>query len=41
VGAGVLKYPLSLGFSYSSEFLALGNDEGKAHLFHFNHFSEE
>jgi len=40
VAIGVLKYALTLDFSYSSEFFALGNDEGKAHLFHLSHFSE-
>ena len=40
VAAGVLKYPFCLDFSYSSEFFACGNDEGKAHLFHLSHFSE-
>ena len=40
VGEGVLKYPLCLDFSHKSEFLALGNDEGKAHLFHLSHFSD-
>jgi hypothetical protein len=25
-------------FSHASEFLAMGNDEGKAHLFQFDHF---
>ena len=40
VAAGILKYGMSLDFSHSSEFFALGNDEGKAHLFHLNHFAE-
>ena len=39
VAPGVLKYPFSLEFSHKSDFLALGNDEGKAHLFQLNHFS--
>jgi len=38
VAPGVLKYPFSMKFSHASEFLALGNDEGKAHLFQFDHF---
>lgn len=37
VAPGVLKYPFSLKFSHHSEFLALGNDEGKAHLFQLKH----
>ncbi|CDW85091.1 u3 small nucleolar rna-associated protein 18 homolog [Stylonychia lemnae] len=40
VAIGVLKFALTIDFSYSSEFLAFGNDEGKAHLFHLSHFSE-
>jgi U3 small nucleolar RNA-associated protein 18 len=36
---GVLKYPLCLGFSCDSQYFALGNDEGKAHLWHLSHFS--
>lgn len=39
-GEGVLKYPFTMDFSYSSEFFAMGNDEGKAHLWHLSHFSE-
>ena len=41
VAPGVLKYPFSLAFSSQSEFLAMGNDEGKAHLFQFNHFQRK
>ena len=41
VAPGVLKYPFSLSFSHQSEFLAMGNDEGKAHLFQFNHFHKK
>jgi U3 small nucleolar RNA-associated protein 18 len=37
---GVLRYPFSIDFSHKSEFMALGNDEGRAHLFRFSHFSE-
>ena len=37
---GILKYPFSLDFSHTGEFMALGNDEGRSHLFRFNHFSE-
>ena len=33
VAPGVLKYPFSMAFSHQSEFLSLGTDEGKAHLF--------
>lgn len=40
VAAGILKYPFTFDFSYSGEFFAMGNDEGKAHLFHMPHFSE-
>lgn len=40
VAPGVLKYPFSLKFSHHSEFLAIGNDEGKAHLFQLKHFAE-
>jgi U3 small nucleolar RNA-associated protein 18 len=36
---GVLKYPLCLGFSCDSQYFALGNDEGKAHMWHLSHFS--
>lgn len=39
-GVGVLKYPMCLNFSGTGEFMALGNDEGKAHLFHISHFAE-
>ena len=38
VAPGVLKYPFCVGFSHQSEFLAMGNDEGKAHLFQLSHF---
>mmetsp|Transcript_41960 Transcript_41960/g.55289 ORF Transcript_41960/g.55289 Transcript_41960/m.55289 type:complete len:116 (-) Transcript_41960:93-440(-) len=38
VAPGVLKYGFCAEFSHQSEFLALGNDEGKAHLFQLNHF---
>ena len=38
VAPGVLKYPFSMSFSYQSEYLAMGNDEGKAHLFQMSHF---
>ena len=33
VAPGVLKYPFNVSFSKASEFLALGNDEGKVHMF--------
>lgn len=33
VAPGVMKYPFCSGFSYKSEYLAMGNDEGKCHLF--------
>ncbi|TNV73453.1 hypothetical protein FGO68_gene12597 [Halteria grandinella] len=36
---GVLKYPLCMGFSSDSQYFAMGNDEGKAHLWHLSHFS--
>jgi U3 small nucleolar RNA-associated protein 18 len=36
---GVLKYPLCLGFSSDSQYFSLGNDEGKAHMWHLSHFS--
>eukprot|EP00352_Strombidinopsis_acuminata_P000355 CAMPEP_0176340116 /NCGR_PEP_ID=MMETSP0126-20121128/1315_1 /TAXON_ID=141414 ORGANISM="Strombidinopsis acuminatum, Strain SPMC142" /NCGR_SAMPLE_ID=MMETSP0126 /ASSEMBLY_ACC=CAM_ASM_000229 /LENGTH=179 /DNA_ID=CAMNT_0017684129 /DNA_START=727 /DNA_END=1263 /DNA_ORIENTATION=+ len=39
--AGVLKYPFVMDFSHTSEFLAMGNDEGKAHLYHLSHFSNK
>lgn len=29
---GILKYPFCLDFSNTSEYLAMGNDEGKAHI---------
>jgi len=38
VAPGVLKYPFCMRFSHDSEFLAMGNDEGKAHLFQLEHF---
>ena len=38
---GVLKYPLCLGFSPDSQYLAMGNDEGKVHLWHLSHFASE
>lgn len=37
---GVLKYPMTLEFSQSTgEYLAMGNDEGKVHLWHMPFFS--
>lgn len=36
---GVLKYPFCLAFSHDGRFLAMGNDQGKAHLFQFGHFT--
>lgn len=36
---GVLKYPMALGFSCDTQYIAMGNDEGKAHLWHLSHFS--
>ena len=36
---GVLRYPLTLGFSSDSQYFALGNDEGRAHLWHLSHFT--
>jgi len=41
VAPGVLKYPFCVNFSHSSEFLAMGNDEGKAHLFQLSHFHQK
>ena len=41
VAPGVLKYPFSLAFSSKSEFVAMGNDEGKAHMFQLDHFSQK
>jgi U3 small nucleolar RNA-associated protein 18 len=38
---GVLKYPLCLGFSNDSQYFCMGNDEGKAHLWHLSHFSSD
>ena len=35
---GVLRYPLALGFSCDSQYFAMGNDEGRAHLWHLNQF---
>eukprot|EP00831_Metopus_contortus_P051650 TRINITY_DN43371_c0_g1_i1.p1 TRINITY_DN43371_c0_g1~~TRINITY_DN43371_c0_g1_i1.p1 ORF type:complete len:263 (-),score=45.20 TRINITY_DN43371_c0_g1_i1:35-823(-) len=32
-----LKYPSSLSFSSNGKYIAVGNDEGKAHLFRFKH----
>lgn len=36
---GVLKYPLCLAFSNDTQYFTMGNDEGKAHLWHLSHFS--
>ena len=41
VAPGVLKYPFCLKFSHASEYLAMSNDEGKAHLFSMHHFSQK
>lgn len=38
-GVGVLRYPLCMGFSSDSQYFGLGNDEGRAHLWHLDHFS--
>lgn len=38
---GVLKYPFCLAFSPDSQYVAMGNDEGKAHLWHLSHFSAD
>jgi len=38
VAPGVLKYPFSGAFSRKSQYYALGNDEGKCHLFELEHF---
>jgi U3 small nucleolar RNA-associated protein 18 len=35
-----LKYPMCTDFSQSGEFMALGNDAGKTHIFHMPYFSE-
>ena len=31
---GILKFPMCLDYNQSGEFLAMGTDEGKAHLWH-------
>ena len=38
--AGILKYPFNIDFSYSGEYMVMGNDEGKAHLWHIPYFME-
>ena len=40
VAPGVLKYPFCGGFSYRSQYYALGTDEGKCHLFELEHFAK-
>lgn len=37
---GVLKYPFCLDFSHSGEYVTMGSDEGKAHLWHMPHFAK-
>ena len=37
---GILKYPFCLSFNHSGEFLSMGSDEGKAHLWHMPYFME-
>lgn len=36
---GVLKYAFCIAYSHDGRFMAMGNDQGKAHLFQFSHFS--
>jgi len=39
---GILKYPLCVDFQKASgEYLTIGNDEGKAHLWHMPYFREK
>lgn len=38
VAPGVLKMAFCGGFSRTSQYYAIGNDEGKCHLFELNHF---
>jgi U3 small nucleolar RNA-associated protein 18 len=37
---GVLRYPLTMGFSCDSQYFAMGNDEGRAHLWHLSNFGQ-
>ena len=36
---GILKYPFNISYSHQGEFLAAGNDEGKAHLWYIPYFN--
>jgi U3 small nucleolar RNA-associated protein 18 len=38
---GVLRYTLCLGFSCDSQYFSMGNDEGRAHLWHLSHFGKD
>lgn len=38
VAPGVLKYSMCFDFHYKSKFIAMGNDEGKVHMFELSHF---
>ena len=40
-GVGVLKYAHAMGWSGDSRYFAMGNDEGRAVLYHLNHFSQD
>ena len=35
---GILKYPFCLDFDHSGKFMAMGNDEGKVHLWNLQNF---
>ena len=36
---GILKYPFCLDFSSTGEYVCMGNDEGKTHLWHIPHYT--
>ena len=39
---GILKYPFNLDFSkVTGEYMAMGNDEGKVHMWHLPFFSND
>jgi len=40
VAPGVLKYAVVGGFSRRSQYYAMGNDEGKCHMFELGHFAK-
>ena len=37
---GILKFPFCMDFSYTGEYICMGNDEGKSHMWHMPHFSK-